>query len=527
MKKIIALLLALILAVSLASCGGSDDGAASDQSAATPDEFKPVSLGGTIITLEPDVDKASTVTAEQMEIMKAFVEAVVNDFGKYGKTAVTLDPASLQITVRSDDVFTDDELDAMLSVPMLTFRNDEGEVLMNGTCISSAEVSYATYGNLEPLVLITLNAEGARLFAEITEENIGRQLGIYLNDMMLSLPRVHDTITDGKTQISGVNTPEEAERLAALINAGTLSFRLRILSVEGNRTPVQYSLSEIEVTSRTVLFKDTLGWADGEGEIYCYCYVPTAFSYDSYSYSMPYPTAKKMHLLQEDHIYHCEVPDDTVYVAFGTGEDFAIIPEDAEMEQTAFAVFDGCIHDYQPTAQADDHGTHELTSWCGLGISKYSDYSYYSGGAYTFADADLIDRCRPENTLFNESVCITEYAQETYPDSVGFVLRNNSDQPIEDIYLLVTAYDSAGSRTALLPGVDASDVITLRSFDLGAQPGAAVTLLLPCDLSGVSYSGIRYKVIGYTSGGVSYVINEEEIDAWVEQQQAALPEYPE
>ncbi|MEX0930042.1 MAG: protein translocase subunit SecD [Candidatus Paceibacterota bacterium] len=55
----------------------------------------------------------------------------------------------------------------------------------------------------EPYVSLRFNNEGAELFAEITRENQGRILAIFLDGVPISQPVIRDSITNGEAQISG------------------------------------------------------------------------------------------------------------------------------------------------------------------------------------------------------------------------------------------------------------------------------------------------------------------------------------
>lgn len=113
----------------------------------------------------------------------------------------------------------------------LTFRamNDDGtpgEVLVDGTNVADADKAYQ---NNEVVVTLTFDAAGKQAFAEATENNIGRQIGIYMDDMLISAPTVNQAITDGNAVITGDFDADSAEDLAAKIRSGSLPFSLTAL----------------------------------------------------------------------------------------------------------------------------------------------------------------------------------------------------------------------------------------------------------------------------------------------------------
>ena len=84
----------------------------------------------------------------------------------------------------------------------------------------------------EPMVNVTFNEEGAKLFAEITKDNIGRQLGIFLDGEMLSAPVINESITGGTAVISGGFTADEAKTLAQNLSFGALPVPISLSSTQ-------------------------------------------------------------------------------------------------------------------------------------------------------------------------------------------------------------------------------------------------------------------------------------------------------
>jgi protein-export membrane protein SecD len=72
------------------------------------------------------------------------------------------------------------------------------------------------------MVQLAFNAEGSKLFAEITKANIGNQVAIFLDGQPISEPTVNEEITGGKAVISGNFSVEEARVLVGRLNAGAL-----------------------------------------------------------------------------------------------------------------------------------------------------------------------------------------------------------------------------------------------------------------------------------------------------------------
>ena len=71
-------------------------------------------------------------------------------------------------------------------------------------------------------VLMRLNSRGQRIFARLTQENVGRALAIVLDDTIFSAPVIQEPILGGEARITGNFTPEEARDLAIILREGAL-----------------------------------------------------------------------------------------------------------------------------------------------------------------------------------------------------------------------------------------------------------------------------------------------------------------
>ncbi len=98
----------------------------------------------------------------------------------------------------------------------------DGKAPLDGGCVTDARVQYGAQGQSRPEVSMTMNAEGANIWARMTKDNIGRQIAIVLDGMVYSYPRVNSEINGGSSQITGNFTLEEAEDLANVLKSGKL-----------------------------------------------------------------------------------------------------------------------------------------------------------------------------------------------------------------------------------------------------------------------------------------------------------------
>jgi len=92
---------------------------------------------------------------------------------------------------------------------------------LDGSVVTDARKQLNGTGGA-PEVSMTMNAEGARIWARLTSDNIGKCVAIVLDDMVYSFPRVNSAITGGSSSITGNFTMEEAEDLANVLKSGKL-----------------------------------------------------------------------------------------------------------------------------------------------------------------------------------------------------------------------------------------------------------------------------------------------------------------
>ena len=97
----------------------------------------------------------------------------------------------------------------------------DGKAPLDGGVVTDARVQYGNTGG-NPEVSMSMNAEGASVWARMTKDNIGRQIAIVLDGMVYSYPTVNGAIEGGSSQITGNFTLEEAEDLANVLKSGKL-----------------------------------------------------------------------------------------------------------------------------------------------------------------------------------------------------------------------------------------------------------------------------------------------------------------
>ena len=103
------------------------------------------------------------------------------------------------------------------------------DTTLTGRFLSKALLSFdQTTG--QPYVSLEFNSEGAKIFAELTKNNVGKKIAIYLDGVPISVPTVNEEIPDGKAQITGQFTQTEAKQLAERLNTGALPVPINLIS---------------------------------------------------------------------------------------------------------------------------------------------------------------------------------------------------------------------------------------------------------------------------------------------------------
>ena len=194
--------------------------------------------GGVEATFKPaeDID----ATDEQLDSAKSIIETrmVSNGITDY---EIYADYGSDRIIVRfpwKEDDTTFDPVSAvneLAATAKLTFRNPSGETVMDGSAVekATAGIDQSKDSAGQYIVQLELNSEGAQTFAQVTQQYLNQQIGIYMDETQLSNPTVQSVISDGHAQITGNFDAESATKLANQINGGALPFSLEAASYSG------------------------------------------------------------------------------------------------------------------------------------------------------------------------------------------------------------------------------------------------------------------------------------------------------
>ncbi|HNW87357.1 MAG TPA: protein translocase subunit SecD [Candidatus Limiplasma sp.] len=185
--------------------------------------------GGVDAVFQP-VDLNRLPTIEELESARSIIETRLDQKNILDRE-VTIDATNGDVIVRfpwkSDETdFNPQKAIAELGeTAKLTFRDESGNILVDGKDVTKSVVEKNSQTS-QYEVSLTFNDEGTTKFAEATKNNIGKKIGIYMDETLIKAPVVEDAIYSGRAAISNIGTYEDANSLAQKIAAGALPFSL-------------------------------------------------------------------------------------------------------------------------------------------------------------------------------------------------------------------------------------------------------------------------------------------------------------
>lgn len=214
--------------------------------------------GGTHLVYEADTSAvASSDVSSAMTALRDVIERRINVFG-VSEPIVQLEGGSLfgtnehRLIVELPGVTDINQaIDVIGKTPSLEFlllkdgvtdlANTEGKAIsdlftatgLTGRLLENASLEFNPNTG-EAIVALSFNTEGSNLFAKITKENIGKNLAIFLDGDLKSMPVIRDEIRGGKATISGGFVGEagrtEARTLVRNLNLGALPVPIKLIS---------------------------------------------------------------------------------------------------------------------------------------------------------------------------------------------------------------------------------------------------------------------------------------------------------
>ena len=182
--------------------------------------------GGVSVLMEIQEDDVSYDVRQRT---KQLLELRVNKIG-VAETVVT-EEGDKRIRIDIPGAYDSNEIVESLSkTGNLEFKDADGNVVLTGKDVKEATAILDDTSS--PVVSLELNDEGQQKFADVTANNIGKSISIYMDDEVVSSPVVQSAITNGKAVINGMSSMDEATKLAGIISSGALPVAVKAAAVE-------------------------------------------------------------------------------------------------------------------------------------------------------------------------------------------------------------------------------------------------------------------------------------------------------
>ncbi len=149
-------------------------------------------------------------------------------------TAARILPSNLKLRweVKPQEVqYTDSVTNAVRKAEIYTLialKSNNGKPALAGDVVVSATSDFDTMqGNY---VSMDMNSDGAKAWARVTQNNLGKPVAIVLDEHVYSYPRINSVIEGGRSQITGNFTVEDAKDLANVLKSGKMAAKVEIVS---------------------------------------------------------------------------------------------------------------------------------------------------------------------------------------------------------------------------------------------------------------------------------------------------------
>lgn len=184
--------------------------------------------GGTHIVMQAEDTAQNKVTPEAVNQVINIMQKRINEMG-LTEPIIQREGANRIIIELPGEKDPQKAIETIGKTAVLEFKDEEGHVALTGEDLKNAKEQLGQ--NKSPVVALEFTDAGAKKFGDLTEANIGRHIGIYLDGELLTNPVVNEAITGGNAVITGQRTLEEAKDLAILLRSGALPVKVSVLEV--------------------------------------------------------------------------------------------------------------------------------------------------------------------------------------------------------------------------------------------------------------------------------------------------------
>lgn len=183
--------------------------------------------GGVNVVLEAD-ESAADVSNENMAGVVSIIERRINALGvsepliqRQGARRVIVELPGVQDQQQA--------IDTVGKTALLEFRDPQGNTALDGSYLANVQLGTDRYG--QPSVDLEFDREGVQLFGQLTTRFQGQTTTIVLDGEVLQTVMIREPILEGKAQITGGMTIEEARHMVVLLQEGALPVPMNIMEI--------------------------------------------------------------------------------------------------------------------------------------------------------------------------------------------------------------------------------------------------------------------------------------------------------
>lgn len=183
--------------------------------------------GGVHVVLEAD-ESSGTVTNENMMGVVSIIERRINALGvsepliqRQGARRVIIELPGIHDQQQA--------IDTVGKTALLEFKDPFGNTALDGSLLKTVQLGTDRYGR--PAIDLEFDREGVHLFAQLTSRFQGQTTKIILDGEVLQEVMIREPILEGKAQITGNFSMEEARHMVVLLQEGSLPVPMKIMEI--------------------------------------------------------------------------------------------------------------------------------------------------------------------------------------------------------------------------------------------------------------------------------------------------------
>lgn len=183
--------------------------------------------GGVHVVLEAKDTPEAPVTPERVQQAMAIIENRVNARG-VAEPIIQLQGSRRIIVELAGEKDPDEAVRTLIKTAYLEFKTEDGTTVLTGRQLKNAvEAKDPQSGRV--VVNLEFEPDGAKIFADVTAANVGKRIAILLDKQVIQAPVVQGPIPNGRAEITGYESLEEAHNIAILLRSGALPVKVDVM----------------------------------------------------------------------------------------------------------------------------------------------------------------------------------------------------------------------------------------------------------------------------------------------------------